>query len=127
MYKINVAGMGSTIVDSMEEGKNWLKEKGWTNLQYDMEELKSMYEVFVGGVSVGLVFNMSDAQWILKDYGIGGEEYESEQADYEIRRVKLYELVVDNRIVARGKTREELEELAKDYIPSYKTYSIEEM
>jgi hypothetical protein len=86
-----------------------------------------MYEIFVGGVSVGLVFSMSDAQWILKDYGIGGEEYESEQADYEIRRVKLYELVVDNRIVARGKTREELEELAKDYIPSYKTYSIEEM
>ncbi len=86
-----------------------------------------MYEIFVGGVSVGLVSSLSDAKWVLKDYGIGGEEYESEQADYEIRQVKVYELVVDNRIVAKGNTREELEELAKDYIPSYKTYSIEEM
>jgi hypothetical protein len=87
-----------------------------------------MYKVIIGSVVVARVFTMDEGREVLKEYGlIGLQENEGESGDYAIIEEKVYELVVHNKVVAKGNTREELLDLAKDYVPNYLKFRIQEI
>jgi hypothetical protein len=47
-----------------------------------------MYQVIIADVVVEVVSSRQEALLVLRDYGIGGSELDSESVDYEIREVK---------------------------------------
>lgn len=47
-----------------------------------------MYQVIIADVVVEVVSSRQEALLVLRDYGIGASELDSESCDYEIREVK---------------------------------------
>jgi hypothetical protein len=80
--------LAEDVVEELREYMDLVENVDYTIKEIHTGGIKDMYKLFIADVEVATFDSYNEAVANLVDYGIGGEELDSESADYQIRKVK---------------------------------------